>query len=70
MIKDCKAIDIIAIIVIIGAFILKFKGADGIVSISLISVVAFYFGLKLPSAQDVSAIASCSVTTKKDEPLG
>ena len=49
MFKDLCSRDLVAIIVIIGAFILKFNGSDGIVSIALISVVAFYFGLKLPS---------------------
>jgi hypothetical protein len=48
MFNWCKPRDLIALITIIGAFILKFKGYDGVVSIALISIVAFYFGLKTP----------------------
>jgi hypothetical protein len=62
--------DIIACIVIIGAFILKFKGADGVVSISLISVVAFYFGLKTPSAQDIACAVDNLSSTKKEVDIG
>ncbi len=44
----CKIepIDIIATIIIIGALILKFTGADGVVSSTLVMVVAYYFGKK------------------------
>lgn len=41
-----KAIDIIAIIVIVGGLILKFSGADGLVGTLLTMVVFFYFGKK------------------------
>lgn len=62
----CEMKDIIACIVIVGAFILKFKGADGIVSICLISVVAFYFGLKIPTGGSAVSVASCTTADKKE----
>jgi hypothetical protein len=36
--------DIIACIVIIGALILKFSGADGTVSVILLGICSYYFG--------------------------
>lgn len=38
--------DLIAAIIIIGGFCLKFKGADGIISFLLVSVAFYYFGKK------------------------
>ena len=46
MIKKFQPIDIIAIIVIIGALILKFFQIDGVVGTILTAVVLFYFGKK------------------------
>ena len=44
----CKfePIDIISIIIIIGGLVLKFCGADGIVTFLLTSVVFYYYGKK------------------------
>ena len=36
--------DIIAVILIVGGFILKFCNIDGVVSMLLIGIAAFYFG--------------------------
>ena len=47
-----NARDLIALVVVVGAFILKLNGADGYVSMVLTSVVAFYFGLHLPAPQE------------------
>jgi len=41
-----KPTDIMAIIVIVGSFILIGLGHDGVVSSVLLAVVAFYFGVK------------------------
>ena len=38
--------DFIAVIIIFGGFALKFKGADGVISFLLVSVVFYYFGKK------------------------
>jgi len=35
--------DIVAIIVLVGCFILKLKGADGTVSLIMTAVVSYYF---------------------------
>jgi len=57
--------DIIAIIVIISATILKILGADGGVSLILISVVAYYFGLQQPSpTQETGAKTNTNPTEK------
>jgi len=52
-----EPIDIISMIIIIGGLILKFCGADGIVTFLLTSVVFYYYGKKgvgsLQQAQDV-----------------
>lgn len=47
----CSPIDILAAIIIIGGFIAVIFGVDGVVKVLMLSVVAFYFGLKtnLPS---------------------
>ena len=39
--------DLIAVIVIVGAFILKILGANGTISLILTTVVIFYFGKKV-----------------------
>jgi len=44
--KRIQPIDVIAIITIIGGFILKFTGADGTVGTILTMIVAFYFSKK------------------------
>ncbi len=41
-----KPTDILAMIVVIGSFILIGLGHDGVVSSVLLAVVAFYFGVK------------------------
>lgn len=46
MIKNFKPVDYIAVIIMIGGLILKFYGADGVVSSIMIMVVAYYFGKK------------------------
>jgi hypothetical protein len=46
MICKIEPIDIIAVVIIIGALWLKYCGADGVVSSTLIMVVAYYFGKK------------------------
>jgi hypothetical protein len=38
--------DFIALIIILGGFALKFKGADGVISFLLVSVAFYYFGKK------------------------
>lgn len=38
--------DIVAVIIILGGFALKFKGADGVISFLLVSVAFYYFGKK------------------------
>ena len=45
--KFCDSLrpaDLIAVIVIIGALILKFSGADGTVSVILLGICSYYFG--------------------------
>lgn len=41
---DVKMSDIVAIIMFIGALILKLSGSDGIVSLIIGALVAYYFG--------------------------
>ncbi len=41
-----KPTDILAMIVVIGSFVLIGLGHDGVVSSVLLAVVAFYFGVK------------------------
>lgn len=41
-----KPQDIIAIVTVIGSFILLYFGKDSVVATTLLSVTAFYFGLK------------------------
>jgi hypothetical protein len=38
--------DFIALVIILGGFALKFKGADGVISFLLVSVAFYYFGKK------------------------
>ncbi len=42
--EKCGPADLIAIIVIIGALILKFKNIDGTVSLILVGICFYYFG--------------------------
>jgi len=42
----CTPADILAILVIVGGLILLSLGKDGVVATLLLSVCAFYFGLK------------------------
>jgi len=44
MTEKLKPVDIVAILLIIGAYILKCKGLDGDVSIILATVAAYYLG--------------------------
>jgi len=44
MIETLKPVDIVAILLIIGAYILKYKGIDGDVSIILATIAAYYLG--------------------------
>ena len=44
--QKMKPTDILALIVIIGSFILIGLGHDGIINSVLMAVVAFYFGIK------------------------
>ena len=46
MLSKIEAIDLIALVVIVGGLILKFTGADGTVGTLLTTVVLFYFGKK------------------------
>jgi len=46
-----KPIDYIAIIIVLGGFVLIYLGADGVVSGILISVVAWYFGKQAVQSQ-------------------
>ena len=46
MLSKIEAIDLIALVVIVGGLILKFTGADGVVGTLLTTVVLFYFGKK------------------------
>jgi len=41
-----KPTDILALVVVIGSFVLIGLGHDGIVSSVLLAVIAFYFGVK------------------------
>jgi len=41
-----KPTDILALIVVIGSFVLIGLGHDGIINSVLMAVVAFYFGIK------------------------
>ena len=44
--KKTEPQDIIALVVIIGGFTLKFTGADGLVGSLLTAIVFYYFGKK------------------------
>lgn len=44
-----EAVDLIAILIIVGGIILKALKFDGIVDTLLIAVASFYFGLKIPT---------------------
>jgi hypothetical protein len=37
-------VDIIAILVLIGAFVLKLKGYNGVLDTTIAAIVGFYFG--------------------------
>jgi len=56
LLNKCGPKDIIAILVIFGAFILKFKNIDGTASMILIGICAAYFGTNYfqPQKTDVS----------------
>jgi hypothetical protein len=55
--KSLSAVDLIAIITIIGGLYLKLKGADGVVGSLLVAVVFYYFGKKgVGSLQQVEDI--------------
>jgi len=42
--EKLKPADIIAVIVVIGGLILKFRGIDGLVGTLLVAIIMFYFG--------------------------
>ena len=44
LLEKFKPADVVAIVVLIGGLILKFRGIDGLVGILLTSIVFFYFG--------------------------
>lgn len=39
-----KPIDIISLAIILGGFVLKLMGCDGLVNLIMVSVVAYYYG--------------------------
>lgn len=41
---EIVARDLIAALILIGCFILKYMGEDGFVSMIIVAIVAFYFG--------------------------
>lgn len=45
-IERMKPTDILALIVVIGSFVLIGLGHDGVINSVLMAVVAFYFGIK------------------------
>jgi len=47
--------DLIAIIIIIGGFILKYRGGDGVTTALMTSVAFYYFGQKLGNKSAVTA---------------
>lgn len=47
--KPLAAVDIIAILMIIGCFTLIAFGKDSVIAATLLSVSAFYFGLSTPT---------------------
>lgn len=47
-----KPTDILALIVVIGSFVLIGLGHDGIINSVLMAVVAFYFGIKTTPPKD------------------
>ena len=44
MVEKITSVDIVAILLIIGSFILKTKGLDGDVSMILVAIAAYYLG--------------------------
>lgn len=46
LLEKLQPIDVIALVVMVGGFLLKFAGIDGTVGTMLMLVVAFYFGKK------------------------
>lgn len=49
LVTPIKPVELIAIILILGCFILISMGKDSIVAATLLSVTSFYFGLKTPT---------------------
>lgn len=49
--KKLEPTDLIAFLILLGAFILKFKGADGTTTAIISAVSFYYFGKKTSSIQ-------------------
>lgn len=69
MLNKLEAIDIIAIIVIVGGLLLKFTGADGVVGTLLTTVVLFYFGKKEVYDKEVARKKSMGKTETVGEKI-
>ncbi len=46
MLKDFKAVDVIALVVILGMFFLQYKGISTMIPQSVLLIVGYYFGKK------------------------
>lgn len=46
LLKNIQPVDIISIIILVIGMVLKLKGADGMVSMMMTSVVFYYYGKK------------------------
>ena len=46
MIKDLRAVDLIALVVIVGMFVLQYKGISPMVPQSILLIIGYYFGKK------------------------
>lgn len=64
--KQVKPRDIIALVILVGGLMLKLQGYDGVVSLIIVSVVAYYFGLQRPSAETLEDIAKKTPQKNKE----
>lgn len=46
MLKDLRAVDLIALVVIVGMFVLQYKGVSTMVPQSILLIIGYYFGKK------------------------
>jgi len=46
LVRDFNDVDIIALTIIVGCFILRILGIDGLVDMSIAAIIGFYFGGK------------------------